>query len=329
MNRLTGHRSARFALAAAALAGLTLVGACSSGSDDLSGDAVDTGLSPAAPDEQTNRVADGMNGTDVAGGAEVEAASGSAQDQDITAIDLVEDVLAGRAVIRTASMILAADDVDATRLQVAEVVDDVGGVIASETTSVTPGAEERGDLQTVRLGLQVPTERFDATVKALSDLGEVRQRAIRTEDVTTEVADVDSRVESAQAALSRIRALLDRANSLGSVIRLESELSQRQADLESLLAQQRALAGQTRLATIDVELTTERKPEPKPDEEEVEKGFLAGLAQGWDALRGFLLGLSTVVGALLPFAAVTAVVAIPVLIRYRRRGVQPIGPPAT
>lgn len=247
----------------------------------------------------------------------------------VTAADLVEDVLAGRAVIRTAAMTLIAEDVDATRVQVAQVVDGVGGAIASETTSTTPEAAARGDIQTVRLGLQVPTERFDATVKALSDLGTVRQRAIRTEDVTTEVADVDSRVESAQAALIRIRALLDRANSLGSVIRLESELSDRQADLESLLAQQRALAGQTRLATIDLELTTQRKPEPKPEEEEEDSGFLTGLEQGWDALRSLLLAVSTALGVLLPFAAVTAVVLIPVLVRYRRRGVQPLSPPAT
>src|SRR3712207_7297710 len=58
-----------------------------------------------------------------------------------------------------------------------------------------------------------------------------------------------SRVESARAALERIRALLDRADSLGTVIRLESVLSDRQAELESLLAQQKALAAQTQMST--------------------------------------------------------------------------------
>jgi len=327
MNRRTGTRSLRAGIAVVALAGLTFLGACSSGGDSVSDDAGggDNGLTARAPSEQSqdqDMAADGF----VAGSTEAQSDQPSSA---VTAADLVEDVLAGRAVIRTASMILIAEDVDDTRLRVADVIDGVGGAIASETTSTVPGAEVSGDVRTIRLGLQVPTERFDATVKALSELGTVRQRAIRTEDVTTEVADVDSRVESAQAALIRIRALLDRANSLGSVIRLESELSDRQADLESLLAQQRALAGQTRLATIDLELTTERRPEPKPDEEEEDKGFFAGLAQGWDALRGFLVGLSTAVGVLLPFAAVTAVVLIPVLVRYRRRGWQPAGPPAT
>ncbi len=324
MNERTENRSLRAGLAVAALAALTLLGACSSGGDSVEDSNADAGAG------DSGLAAGRMQDQDTADGLGFEAASEAGSDQPsnaATAADLVEDVLAGRTVIRTASMTLIAEDVDDTRLRVADVIDGVGGVIASETTSTVPGAEERGDVRTVRLGLQVPTYRFDATVKALSDLGTVRQRAIRTEDVTTEVADVDSRVESAQAALTRIRALLDRANSLGSVIRLESELSERQADVESLLAQQRALAGQTRLATIDLELTTERRPEPKPDEEVEDKGFFAGLAQGWDALRGFLLGLSTAVGVLLPFAAVTAVLVIPVLVRYRRRGLQPISPP--
>ena len=279
MNGRTESRSLRACLVAIALTALTLVGACSSGGDSLSDDAAgggagrtDSGLAAGgAPDQDS---------AEMEGFAAESAQAGSDQPSNATAADLVEDVLAGRAVIRTASMTLIAEDVDDTRLRVADVIDGVGGAIASETTSTVPGAEVRGDVRTIRLGLQVPTERFDATVKALSELGTVRQRAIRTEDVTTEVADVDSRVESAQAALTRIRALLDRANSLGSVIRLESELSERQADVESLLAQQRTLAGQTRLATIDLELTTERRPEPKPDDEEGDKGFFAGLAQG-------------------------------------------------
>ena len=325
MNGRTENRSLRAGLAVAALAALTLLGACSSGGDSVEDNNADAGAG------DSGLAAGRMQDQDTADGLAFEAASEAGSDQPsnaATAADLVEDVLAGRTVIRTASMTLIAEDVDDTRLRVADVIDGVGGVIASETTSTVPGAEERGDVRTVRLGLQVPTDRFDATVKALSDLGTVRQRAIRTEDVTTEVADVDSRVESAQAALTRIRALLDRANSLGSVIRLESELSERQADVESLLAQQRALAGQTRLATIDLELTTERRPEPTPEEEE-DSGFLTGLDQGWDALRSFLLAVSTALGVLLPFAAVTAVVLIPVLVRYRRRGVQPLSPPAT
>lgn len=328
MNRLTRHRSRLSLTVAAALAALLALAACSSG-DGGTADGGSAGDDAAAAPEEARAQGDAIDGAMPQSGSafsEAEAASDQGN-QPVTAADLVEDVLAGRAVIRTASMVLIAENVDETRLRVADVIDGVGGAIASETTSTVPGAEERGDIQTIRLGLQVPTERFDATVKALSELGTVPQRTIRTEDVTTEVADVDSRVESAQAALIRIRALLDRANSLGSVIRLESELSERQADLESLLAQQRALAGQTRLATIDLELTTERRPEPKPDEEVEDKGFFAGLAQGWDALRGFLLGLSTAVGVLLPFAAVTAVLVIPVLVRYRRRGLQPVSPP--
>jgi hypothetical protein len=53
---------------------------------------------------------------------------------------------------------------------------------------------------------------------------------------------------------------------------------------------------------------------------------MAGLTGGWDALRTFLVGLSTVAGALLPWLILLAVLAIPgwpVFRRLRRRQATP------
>jgi hypothetical protein len=106
------------------------------------------------------------------------------------------------------------------------------------------------------------------------------------------------------------------------VVSIESELSQRQADLASLEAQQRYLADQTSLSTItlSVERTAKAKPEPKPDTDDA--GFLAGLSGGWKALKSFLVAMATVAGALLPWlvlALVLAVPAWPLIRRLRRR----------
>ena len=54
-------------------------------------------------------------------------------------------------------------------------------------------------------------------------------------------------------------------------------------------------------------------------------GFAAGLAGGWDALKTFLVGLSTVAGALLPWLVLVLVLAIPgwPLVRRLRRRATP------
>ncbi len=293
---------------AATVAGLLALGACSSGAgvDGVSADSA----------ESTGESGAGEGTGDRVGVVEPDAVAASGGTDSIE-VDLDDGVFTGRDLIRTASMTVVTRDVEAVRLEVAALVDRVGGAIASETSSAQPTPAGEEELRTIRLGLQVPTERLDATVAALSELGSVRQRSVATQDVTTQVADVDSRVQSARSTLRRIRALMSRANSLGTVIRLEGQLSRRQAALESLLAQQRSLGEQTALATVDLELVT-ATAEAEPDEDEA-RGFLAGLDKGWEGLSAFLLAVSTATGLLLPFAAVAGLLAVPLLLRYRRR----------
>jgi hypothetical protein len=64
---------------------------------------------------------------------------------------------------------------------------------------------------------------------------------------------------------------------------------------------------------------TSATAKPKPDDH---TGFLAGLSGGWKALRSFLVGLSTVAGALLPWLVLALVLAVPgwpLVRRLRRR----------
>ena len=82
---------------------------------------------------------------------------------------------------------------------------------------------------------------------------------------------------------------------------IESELAQRQAELDSLAQQQAYLKDQTSMATVKVNI--ERLPDPKAAvAKDDDSGFLAGLAAGWDGLKTTVVAVATVVGALLPFA---------------------------
>ena len=84
------------------------------------------------------------------------------------------------------------------------------------------------------------------------------------------------------------------------MISIESELSVREADLESLQQQQAALTGQVALSTISLTLTAVTDTpatEPAPQD----NGFVAGIKSGWAALLGFFGWIGGAVGALLPF----------------------------
>lgn len=322
--------------AAVALAAGLLLAGCSSGSDDggTSGDAA--GSDAAAESEGS---ADGVltdqeapaGRTEVAGSDSLSAFSAARRDSDVATdspgtLDLTTAQLDQRDVIRTGTLSMESEDPQQVRDEIGEVVTAANGYIADESAQARP----EGGVEEIQVVLRVPVDSFDEVVADIERLGKRRSLALQAQDVTAEVADVGSRVQSARAALERVRALLDRATSLGSVIRLEGVLSNRQADLEALLAREQALAGQTSLATLEVFVDApveEVKPAPveKPDETE---GFGDGLAAGWNAMSDAFVVMSTVAGALLPWAVLAAVCLVPVL-AWRRRRITPATPEPT
>jgi hypothetical protein len=218
------------------------------------------------------------------------------------------------AVIRTGSVALETANIIKAREAISALLTSLDGYLASEDTQ----AGTDGDIRSASLVLKVPSDSFEVAMQRLSEVGDVRSRTLSAKDVTRQVADVDSRVASARAALERIRLLLDRANSLGTVIRLESVLSDRQSELESLLAQQKALAAQTQMSTIDVSLTVPRPEATEPPKEDDERGFLTGLSKGWDAFTTMVLALATAAGALLPFVTLLVLIGVPSWLLLRR-----------
>ncbi|MCY7396340.1 MAG: DUF4349 domain-containing protein [Nocardioides sp.] len=238
-------------------------------------------------------------------------------------------VAAERAVISTGNVSLRSDDVRGTLVAVQQVVDRVRGQVTERSAET----EDDGTLRSARLVLRVPSASFGETMADLeepADGVELVGSDSSGQDVTTEVIDLDVRVQVQQRSIDRIALLLDRAESIEDVVAVEAQLAQREADLGSLVQQQTYLADQTSLSTIT--LSVQRPTTPlEPDEEA--SGFRAGLSSGWDALSGVATGLLTVLGALVPWLAAVLVLAVPgvPLARRlrRRRGATPEASPTT
>ena len=219
-----------------------------------------------------------------------------------------------RSVISNGTVSLAGEDVGTTRQDVQRVVDAQGGEITDETTE----SDSDGDTSYVRMVVRVPSRKFGETMSALEQVGVLRSSARGSEDVTTQVIDTGARVRAQEASLRRVELLLADASDLKDVIWIESQLTGRQAELDSLRSQQSWLADQTSLSTITVDISTHQVVEDEPEEERP-AGFLAGLDGGSKAVGTLFTVVTTAVGALLPFAAVAAVFGLPVWLVVRRR----------
>lgn len=175
--------------------------------------------------------------------------------------------------------------------------------------------------------LRVPPQHLAAVLSALAGAGDVSYRTQSATDVTGQVADVASRITSAQASITELRGMIDKAASMNDLISLEQALASRESDLESLEAQQRALADQVQYATVTVGYyepaakSAAAKPGPHHN------AFIAGLIDGWHALAATFRVLVAVLGWVLPFAVIVAILWWPVR-RLLRRTVRAADPDA-
>ncbi len=224
-----------------------------------------------------------------------EASSGGDSLTDINAVAF------DRAQIKTARIALRSVKVGAVVASIEQVAASEGGFIDSEDTET----DTHGIAQSSSITLRVPVGSFENTVDEVSQLGQLSSKKTTTQDVTGQVADVASRVNSAKDSIAQLRVLFNRATKLGDIITLESQLSSREADLEALEAQQRALTDQTSLSTIAVLVTRPPAPAPAPTTHKT-AGFVGGLNQGWDALVTTFAAVAHALGAVLPLGLVLA-----------------------
>lgn len=297
-----------------ALAALIVLGACSGDSDQgTESSAADNSVAGrSVPEAEESHEASAPG--DAAGGGDGENSSLGSEGT----VPIVQD----RELVRTGFMRVEIEsDIDGAVTDVRGIADDADGFVASE--------DVRTSSYEASMTVRVPAEAFDAVREELAGLGDVTSESTETDDVTEELVDIETRMESMRASIERLRDLFESAGSIDDLTRVEQELATREADLESLLGRQRDLQDQVALSTLTVELSI--PPEVIPEDPDVEDddglpSFLDGLGLGWRMIvaAGHIALAAT--GFLLPFLVPAVALAI-ILRRLFLRRRTPEAPP--
>jgi hypothetical protein len=251
------------------------------------------------------------------------------------------------ALVRSGSVLVGTEDPEAARDEFVTTILAMGGRVTSESVVTEgggggvqpygPEASMSRDMGMsypypwypsgpgIWLTVQVPVDDYDEAMEAARDAGEVVQMQQSTYDVGAQVADVDARIIALEASLARLTALMDEATDITDVITLEQAISQRQAELDALRAQQRDLANQTAMSQISLTLMSpedaQNSVDPQPQQTWWES-FLDGLSQFWSWFGQALLIIS-------PLLLAMGIIAWVRRRRTRRAGsTQPSMPPA-
>lgn len=204
-----------------------------------------------------------------------------------------------RQVVTTGTVSLTVKSpIDAAQ-RAADIVDAAGGRVDDRTENPATDDHRAG----ATLTLRIPSDRLTATLSKIKELGTVESVSTSSRDVTTTAEDLDARITALQTSVDRLLDLMTKANDAADLLKIESALSERQGNLESLQAQRTTLAGQVDLATVTLELSVRQTVATTvPDD------FWSGLASGWTALVVAAAAVMVFLGVALPWLVLVAVV---------------------
>jgi len=221
----------------------------------------------------------------------------------------VDPAAVDRQVIVTGYVTVTVENPLDSATEAVKITEQVGGRVDGRSEY----APVAGDKGSATLTLRLPADSLTATLDKLKQLGTVQEVSLSSADVTMVTQDLDARIKALTASVDRLLGLLATATDTDTLIKLETAISDRQAELESLESQQRYYADQVSLSTVTLNLiSTADTPATEPN------SFLTGLQSGWNAFIAFFVGLVVAFGVLLPWLIFVGIITVVVIFLVKR-----------
>jgi hypothetical protein len=309
---------AALAIGSAMLGGGIVLAGCSGTSANSSASSSSASAQTGAGQTGAGQTGAGQTGAGPAAAAPLSSAAGSASAGKSTAgqpgTGTTTRLAPASDIIYTAQLTIRAQSVSSAAAKAAQIAAGAGGYVSNETTSANP---DHPSESTASVQLKIPVTSYLVTLSQLSSgLGTQLSLQQQAQDVTQQVADVNSQVTSDEAAIAQLRALLSHAGSVGDLLSVQNQINEEESSLEAMQAQQRALSHETTYATVTLTILGPRA-KPLVHHPKAPPSLAGGLGAGWHALRTTVSWTLAFLGALAPFAAVAAL-AVFVIFRGRR-----------
>ena len=145
---------------------------------------------------------------------------------------------ADRQVIYNGAMALQVADVDEAEDEVAAIAKGMGGWLQK--------------IERPRVTVRVPAAKFEETMTALGELGQVVDKKVEASDVTDQFLDLKLRLKNAEKVRARFAALLDQAKTVVEALAVEKELARVTEEIERLKGQLALMRDRIAHSTITV-----------------------------------------------------------------------------
>lgn len=203
-----------------------------------------------------------------------------------------------RKIVRNAELNLESDSPEDSQQKITTIVESRGGFVVESQQSSSEVKTTTHDI--VSMTIRVPAEKFGET------LAEIRKTAnrvivetVKGEDVTEEFIDIEARLKAQKALEAQFMEIMKRANSVGEALSIQSQLANVRGEIEKVEGRKRFLENQASLSIIKIRLQTPTVF--TANSAGIFYRLTESFSAGFDFALNFVLGMVTLVVAVLPF----------------------------
>lgn len=246
----------------------------------------------------------------------------STTDNRLTSQNSIQPVATSRKLIRTIDMNVETTEFDSLLNVIQTTVSELDGYIEQSNVSGNSISSGRENRRYASLTVRIPSNQLDHFVAQVNEQGNVTNRSENVQDVTLKYSDVESRKKSLAIEQERLWALLEKADSVDSIIALESRLSEIRYQLESFESQLRTYDNQVDYSTVYLYIDEVKAFTPiAPDSvmTRIQKGFQRNLENIGNGFVNFVVWFLSSIPVLAILALITRFIVIRTTRRAKKR----------
>jgi hypothetical protein len=209
-----------------------------------------------------------------------------------------ETVPVERKIIRNADLQLEADLPEEAQQKITAIAETKGGFVVESTQSSSNSKATTRD--TVTMTIRVPSAKFNESLDEIRKTSNrIVTETVKGQDVTEEFVDIEARLKAKKALEAQFLEIMKQGKTVEDALSVQRQLADVRGEIEQIEGKLRFLENQTSLSTINIRLQTPATYSPNSS------GFFYQLKEafssGFDFALSFILGLVTLIVALLPF----------------------------
>jgi Domain of unknown function (DUF4349) len=225
-----------------------------------------------------------------------------------------------RKIVRNAELDLEAESPEIAQQRITSIAEMKGGFVVESQQSMSDIKAANRDIGTMTV--RVPADKFS---EALDEIRKTSSRVVsetvKGEDVTEEYIDVEAQLKAKKALEAQFMEIMKRASRVDEALEVQSELADVRTEIEKIEGRKRFLENKSSLSTIKITLRTAQVIAS------ASQGFGGRFVEAFDAgmnvATSFILGLVTLIIAVLPFGLIVGLPTVLVFRYFWRKQTRP------